>query len=145
MLFGYSFVSSTYLFYPSDRYLQLSVTLYTTSEERATLVPQTNQLTKSRSFKGWYPRVIMSGSAMLKAKIFVQLKPSVLDPQGKAVTNSLHNLGFDTVQETRISKYIEIRFDSEDKEQTGKQVEKICDSLLANPNTEAYHFELEEM
>jgi len=87
----------------------------------------------------------MSGSAMLKAKIFVQLKPSVLDPQGKAVTNSLHNLGFAEVHETRISKYIEIRFDSDDREQTGKQVEKICDSLLANPNTETYHFELEEM
>ena len=81
---------------------------------------------------------------MLKAKIFVQLKPSVLDPQGKAVSNSLHNLGFGSVLETRISKYIEIRFDSEDKTLTAKQVENICDSLLANPNTETYHFELEE-
>ncbi|HPF08193.1 MAG: phosphoribosylformylglycinamidine synthase subunit PurS [Candidatus Cloacimonetes bacterium] len=81
---------------------------------------------------------------MLIAKIFVQLKPSVLDPQGKAVTNSLHNLGFNQVHETRISKYIEIRFDSNDKTETAKQVEKICDSLLANPNTETYHFELQE-
>ncbi|MCD8478860.1 MAG: phosphoribosylformylglycinamidine synthase subunit PurS [Candidatus Cloacimonetes bacterium] len=81
---------------------------------------------------------------MLKAKIFVQLKPSVLDPQGKAVSNSLHNLGFSSVFETRISKYIEISFDSEDKARTAQETEKICKSLLANPNTESYHFELEE-
>jgi phosphoribosylformylglycinamidine synthase len=49
------------------------------------------------------------------------------------------------VIETRISKYIEIRFDSADKEKTGADTEKICDSLLANPNTETYHFELEEI
>lgn len=53
---------------------------------------------------------------MLKAKIFVELKPSVLDPQGKAVTNSLHNLGFEDVSQTRIGKYIEIVFDSSDRE-----------------------------
>lgn len=80
---------------------------------------------------------------MLKAKIFVQLKPSVLDPQGKAVTKTLHNLGFNTVLETRISKYIEVTFDSDDHALITTQVESICDSLLANPNTESYHFELE--
>jgi phosphoribosylformylglycinamidine synthase subunit PurS len=84
------------------------------------------------------------GSTMLKAKIFVQLKPSVLDPQGKAVTNSLHHLGFDQVSQTRISKYIEILFDSADAEDVSKQTTRICESLLANPNTESYHFELEE-
>jgi len=82
---------------------------------------------------------------MLKAKIFVQLKPSVLDPQGKAVTNSLHNLGFDKVLQTRISKYIEINFDSDDRDFVSTQTTRICDSLLANPNTETYRFELEEI
>ncbi len=81
---------------------------------------------------------------MLKAKIYVELKPSVLDPQGKAVTNSLHNLGFEDVTQTRISKYIEIIFDSSDREYVSEQTTKICDSLLANPNTETYHFELME-
>lgn len=81
---------------------------------------------------------------MLKAKIFVQLKASVLDPQGKAVTNSLHNLGYSAVSETRISKYIEITFASNDKVATSEQVDNICNSLLANPNTEVYHFELVE-
>ncbi|MDY0150968.1 MAG: phosphoribosylformylglycinamidine synthase subunit PurS [Candidatus Cloacimonas sp.] len=79
---------------------------------------------------------------MLKAKIFVQLKASVLDPQGKAVTNSLHNLGFANVADTRISKYIEVNFTSDDVAHVTTEVEQICDSLLANPNTETYHFEI---
>lgn len=82
---------------------------------------------------------------MLKAKIFVQLKPSVLDPQGKAVSNTLTQLGYQSVLDTRISKYIEIRFDSDDKLAVSQDVDKICDSLLANPNTENYHYELEVM
>ena len=81
---------------------------------------------------------------MIKAKIFDQLKPSVLDPQGKAVTNSLHNLGYDSVSETRISKYIELSFDSDDEAQVDVMVGKICHDLLANPNTEIYHYQLEK-
>ena len=80
---------------------------------------------------------------MLKAKIHVYLKPSVLDPQGQVVTNSLHSLGFTSVQETRISKYIEILFTDDDAKAVDEQVHSICDKLLANPNTEKYHFELE--
>jgi phosphoribosylformylglycinamidine synthase subunit PurS len=82
---------------------------------------------------------------MLKAKIHVYLKPSVLDPQGQAVTNSLHSLGYATVHETRISKYIEILFEDDDTEQVSTQVHLICDKMLANPNTEKYHFELEKV
>jgi len=82
---------------------------------------------------------------MLKAKIFVQLKASVLDPQGKAVTNSLHNLGYNDVSETRISKYIEITFSSDNPQEVGTKVEQICSNLLANPNTESYHYKIEVM
>lgn len=81
---------------------------------------------------------------MLLAKIFVQLKPSVLDPQGKAISNSLHQLGFDKVLDTRVSKYIELSFASSDQAEVSAQVEKICCELLANPNTEHYHYSLEE-
>lgn len=81
---------------------------------------------------------------MLKAKIFVRLKPSVLDPQGKAVTGTLTQLGYDTVQDTRVSKYIEITFREDDPDAVTLKVEKICDTLLANPNTEHYSFELEK-
>lgn len=79
---------------------------------------------------------------MLKAKIYVQLKANVLDPQGKAVTNSLHNLGYTEVIETRISKYIEMRFMNDNREQVSQKVKQICQDLLANPNTETYHYEI---
>ncbi len=79
---------------------------------------------------------------MTKAKILVRLKPSVLDPQGKAVTNSLHALGYESVTDTRVSKYIEIAFDSDDPAQVETQVKEICSKLMANPNTEVYQYEL---
>lgn len=79
---------------------------------------------------------------MTKAKILVQLKPSVLDPQGKTVSNSLHALGYVEVADTRISKYIEISFYSDDLTKIETDVREICDKLLANPNTEVYHYEL---
>ncbi len=77
---------------------------------------------------------------MLAAKIFVRLKPNVLDPQGKAVSNSLHQLGYSSVVETRISKFIEITFDSDDLDLVTAEVERICNDLLANPNTETYDY-----
>ncbi len=81
---------------------------------------------------------------MILAKIYVCLKPNVLDPQGKAVTNSLHQLGYIAVVETRVSKYIELSFDTADLEQARRDTEQICRDLLANPNTEHYHYSLEE-
>jgi len=79
---------------------------------------------------------------MTKAKIYVQLKPSVLDPQGKAVTNSLHSLGYHSLLDTRVSKFIELSFDEELSDALKDKVNSICDKLLANPNTETYSFEL---
>lgn len=79
---------------------------------------------------------------MIKAKVYVILKPSVLDPQGKAVMHALHSLGHETVNDVRISKFIEISFDETDEEKVVAQLENICDKVLANPNTEIYHYEL---
>lgn len=81
---------------------------------------------------------------MILAKIFVCLKPNVLDPQGKAITNSLLQLGYASVAETRVSKYIEISFTTSDMERARLETEQICRDLLANPNTEHYHFTLAE-
>jgi len=82
---------------------------------------------------------------MILAKIFVRLKPNVLDPQGKAVSNSLHQLGYDRVVETRVSKYIEMSFSEADEAIVEQEVERICNDLLANPNTETYSFTLEKL
>ena len=82
---------------------------------------------------------------MLKAKIFVQLKASVLDPQGKAVTNSLHSLGYTSVTDTRVSKYIEMNLSETDESKAAEIVNSICDKLLANPNTEHYEYTIEKV
>jgi len=79
---------------------------------------------------------------MVKVKIYVTLKPSVLDPQGAAVTGVLHNLGYDSVKETRISKYMEMYMDDDDDNAISAQIEAICDKVLANPNTEVYTYEI---
>ncbi|KKB35742.1 phosphoribosylformylglycinamidine synthase subunit PurS [Bacillus thermotolerans] len=80
---------------------------------------------------------------MYKVKVFVTLKESVLDPQGKAVQQSLTNLGYQGVQDVRIGKYMELSIDgsSQDVEATVKEV---CEKLLSNPVIEDYRYEIEE-
>lgn len=80
---------------------------------------------------------------MIKAKIYVTLKPSVLDPQGKVITNSLHTLGYTSITETRASKFFEMTFEETDLDIVKQKVNEICNKLLANPNTEVFKFELE--
>jgi len=82
---------------------------------------------------------------MIKAKVYVTLKPSVLDPQGSVITDALHSLGYETVKETRASKFFEIKFDSDDEVDVSKKLTDICHKLLANPNTEVYKFEVERI
>ena len=79
---------------------------------------------------------------MIKAKIYVILKPSVLDPQGNAAVKTLHSLGYQNVTELRINKYIEVGFDETDKESVIKQLKQMCDKLLVNANTEVYRYEI---
>ncbi|MBI9031580.1 phosphoribosylformylglycinamidine synthase subunit PurS [bacterium] len=82
---------------------------------------------------------------MIKAKVFVTLKPSVLDPQGKQVMNSLHSIGYDNIEEVRVSKFIEIKLKSDDLERAEDEIHEICEKLLANPNTETYSWNLEHI
>ena len=82
---------------------------------------------------------------MSRVVVNVMPKPEILDPQGKAVTQSLHQLGFQDVMDTRVSKYIELVINETDKEKAKAEINSICDKLLANPNTETYDFSLETM
>ena len=77
------------------------------------------------------------------AKIHITLKEGVLDPQGKAVQGSLHSLGFPSVEDVRVGKYIEIKLAEEDNAE--KQVEEMCSKLLANPVVENYSYTIEEV
>ena len=75
----------------------------------------------------------------MKAKVYVTLKPSVLDPQGKAIHHSVELLGFENVADVRQGKYFEIALNSDLSEQEARSVaEKIAADILANPVIEDY-------
>ncbi|MBF2064264.1 MAG: phosphoribosylformylglycinamidine synthase subunit PurS [Calothrix sp. C42_A2020_038] len=80
-----------------------------------------------------------------KAKIFVTLRPSVLDPAGTAVQSGLAQLGYNNVESCRIGKYIELTLTSPDEKIARQDLEKMCDSMLANPVIENYRFDLIEV
>jgi phosphoribosylformylglycinamidine synthase PurS subunit len=77
----------------------------------------------------------------VKARVVVTLKPSVLDPQGLAVTRALGSLGFDEVKGVRLGKIIELEVDGTDAVAARKRVEQMCEKLLANTVIEEYRVE----
>jgi phosphoribosylformylglycinamidine synthase len=79
----------------------------------------------------------------MKAKVYVTLKPSILDPQGKAIQHSVELLGFERIQDIRQGKYFEIALDSTLSETQAKETaEKIAKNVLANPVIEDYRIEI---
>ncbi len=79
-----------------------------------------------------------------QARIYVTLRPSVLDPAGTAVQSGLAHMGYANVESVRIGKYIEVNLVATDATQAHEQLEKMCDQLFANPTIENYRIELEE-
>jgi phosphoribosylformylglycinamidine synthase subunit PurS len=78
----------------------------------------------------------------MKARIYVTLKPGVLDPQGKAIEGGLHSLGFAGVSNVRQGKYIEMEVAQTDAAKAKAQIEEMCKALLANSVIENYRIEL---
>lgn len=81
---------------------------------------------------------------MQKATIYVTLKPEVLDPQGKVIMNALHTLGYNNVTEVRASKMFEVTVEAEKDADISKEIDEICDKVLANPNIETYHYDIHD-
>ena len=79
-----------------------------------------------------------------KAEINVMPLKALLDPQGKAVTGSMMNIGLPEIQNVRIGKHISLEIEASDKEAAQKKVETSCKKLLANPIMEFFEFSLEE-
>ncbi len=77
-----------------------------------------------------------------QARVYVTLRPSVLDPAGTAVQSALDHMGYDNVSQVRIGKYIEITLDAADETTARSQLDRIADQLLANPVIENYRIEL---
>jgi phosphoribosylformylglycinamidine synthase len=80
----------------------------------------------------------------MKAKIYVTLKASVLDPQGKAIHHALDTIGFKGIREVRQGKYFEVALDpSISDDQAASEVDRIAKDVLSNPVIEDYRVELE--
>jgi len=80
----------------------------------------------------------------MKAKVYVNLKAGVLDPQGKAIQHSVELLGFSGIEDVRQGKYFEISLDdSVDTQRARESVEKMAREVLSNPIIEDYRVEIE--
>jgi phosphoribosylformylglycinamidine synthase len=79
----------------------------------------------------------------MKAKVYVTLKPSVLDPQGKAIHHSVESLGFESITDVRQGKYFEVQLADEMSETEARELaSKIAKDVLANPVIEDYKVEI---
>ena len=83
-------------------------------------------------------RIARTGASKMKLKVFVTLKPGVLDPQGRAIHNALGGLGFAGVQDVRQGKLIELEVADDTDDAT---IDSMCRKLLANTVIENYRIE----
>ena len=80
----------------------------------------------------------------MKAKVYVNLKPGVLDPQGKAIQHSVELLGFSGIADIRQGKYFELALDSSLSEAEAQEsVARMAREVLSNPIIEDYRVEIE--
>ena len=78
----------------------------------------------------------------MKARVFVTLKPSVFDPQGRTIAEALHSMGYDGVGDVRQGKYFEMELDAPSTDKARAMASEIADKLLANPVIESYRVEV---
>ena len=79
----------------------------------------------------------------MKAKVYVTLKPGILDPQGKAIHHSVELLGYENVADIRQGKYFEVSLgDSMSETEAQSAAERIARNVLANPVIEDYRVEI---
>jgi len=80
----------------------------------------------------------------MKAYVYVSLKKTVLDPQGKTIHSALKKMGYRGVNDVRQGKYFEVTLDdSVGREEAQAEVERIAREVLTNPVIEEYRFTLE--
>jgi phosphoribosylformylglycinamidine synthase subunit PurS len=78
---------------------------------------------------------------MAKVKVYVTLKPTLLDAQGRVVQTALENLGYTNGESVRIGKYIEVEV-AENGAKLDEQIDDMCRKLLTNPVIEDYRYEV---
>ncbi|NOR22440.1 MAG: phosphoribosylformylglycinamidine synthase subunit PurS [Candidatus Aminicenantes bacterium] len=81
---------------------------------------------------------------MMKVRILVSLKDSVLDPQGQTVKNTLHTLGYSSIKDVRQGKVFELELEGISKKEAEKIIPEISDKVLANPVIEKFSWQIIE-
>lgn len=78
----------------------------------------------------------------MNARVYITLKPGLLDAQGKTVKSALEALGFTGVKDVRMGKYVEIQLNGARPAAAKRMVERMCQKLLANPVVETYRIDV---
>jgi phosphoribosylformylglycinamidine synthase subunit PurS len=78
----------------------------------------------------------------MKARVYVTMKPSVLDAQGQAVRTALQSMGHSMVQDVRQGKYFELDLNATDRAAAATELEQISHDILSNPVIEQYRVEI---
>ena len=78
---------------------------------------------------------------LFTVRVFVTLKPSVFDPQGRTIVESLHSMGYPAVTDVRQGKYFEVQADAADAAAAEALVREVSAKLLANPVIESFRIE----
>ena len=79
----------------------------------------------------------------MRARVFVTLKPSVFDPQGRTIVDALHSLGYHNVADVRQGKYFELDLATSERAQAEQLAADVADTVLANPVIESYRIEVD--
>ena len=79
----------------------------------------------------------------MKAKVYVTLKPSILDPQGKTIAQALHTMGYDAIEDVRQGKFFELDVEAASRDEARATVAEVAERVLANPVIESFRVEVE--
>ena len=79
----------------------------------------------------------------MKTRVFVSLKASVFDPQGRTIVDALASMGYGAVTDVRQGKYFEVDVDASSPDAARSLVSEVADKLLANPVIESYRVEVD--
>jgi phosphoribosylformylglycinamidine synthase subunit PurS len=80
----------------------------------------------------------------VKARVHIFYKDSVFDPQGNTLADSLRRVGFNQVKEVRVGRVIDMELSNARADEAKREVQKMCEKLLANPVIESFKFEIKE-
>jgi phosphoribosylformylglycinamidine synthase len=78
----------------------------------------------------------------MRARVFVTLKPSVFDPQGRTIVEALQSMGYSGINDVRQGKYFELELTATDSTQARMLASEVAEKLLSNPVIESYRVEI---